>query len=528
MTLTIGRLHVRARLPKRLRARAPDAARLARDVLPGALGRHLHRVPAAPAVCRIRRLHVRVQLTPRQLDEQQMTEACAEAFVRALLTAINQPPGFSNTVAAASVERWFADAIVATLDGGLSGWMFDEFAGYEGRPAHEIVVSIVRDHDADWTAVLAACLERGQLDRLILALGASGCRDLVRAIAQRGSWALPASLNDLAAIGAALVSAAADSPRVRSESLDAVVLRLAAAFASRPDRARPFSPPALRAAVAALWWLASRLTEDESASVKRDGTFPLEEMQAAPGVIPLVQSVLDGWTERDGAPEAVDAGFRSVLMALRPSGARQTRPIERHESAVAGMLLLVPVIERLGLPENVRRSELGAAYGSRAITYVLTATALALIGEPPSAASRIDPGIAVFAGWGNDVDPYAIVRICRDRNRADYVELIRTLVGDAFDADAVSGADSAFAGIGAWLVRRFADGLRGFSKSSERFIVSRMLAVGGTIDVDDRRVLVRLHANPFWPVVRLSGADAPVDAVSWLAGRRLTFELEGV
>lgn len=528
MTLTIGRLHVRARLPKRLRARGPAAARLARDVLPRALARHLHRVPAAPAVCRIRRLHVRVQLTPRQLDEQQMSEACAEAFMRALLTAIHQPPGFSNAVAAESVERWFADAIVAALDGRLSAWMFDEFAGYEGRPAHEIVVSIVRDHDADWTAVLATCLELGQLDRLLLALGASGCRDLVGAIAQPGSWASPASLTDLTAIGAALVRAVAGAPQGRSEPLDAIVLRLVAAFASHADRVRVFSPLALRAAVAVLLWLVSRTTEDESGRVEKLETLPGEVLAAAPGLIPIVRSVVDRLRRQGGRIEVEDAALRSVLMSLRPPDARHTTAIERHESAVAGLFLLVPVIERLGFPEKVRRSSWGAAYGSGALTYVLTATALALIGEPPSAVSRIDPGIALFAGWGSDVDPYAIVRICRDRGRTDYVELIRTLAADAVDTEAVSGADSAFAAVGSWLVRRFADGLRGFAKSSEGFIVSRMLAVGGTIEVDDRRALVRLHGNPFWPVVRLSGADAPVDAVSWLAGRRLTFELEGV
>lgn len=528
MTVTIGRLHVRARLPKRLRDRAPQAARLAREVLPGALGRHLHRVSPMPAVCRIRRLYVRVQLTPRQLDEHQMVEACAEAFARALLTAIHQPPGFSNSVAAESVERWLADAMVAVLDGTLSGWMFAEFAGYEGRPANDILVSMVRDHDADWGAVLAACRRRGQLDRLILAVGASGCRDLVRAMAQRGSGTSPGSLHDLATIGAALVSAVGDVSRIRSEPLDAVVLRVAAELASRAENVRTFSPITLRAAVAALLWLSSRLTEDGSAGVRRDETPALEDMQAAPALMPIVQSVLDRWRERDAAPEALDAGLRSVLTALRPAGARERTTLERYESKVAGMFLLIPVIERFGLPEHVRRSALGAAYGSRAITYVLTATALALIGEPPSAASRIDPGIVVFAGWGSGADPDAIVRICRDRERTDYIELIRSAAGDAVDADAVSGPDSAFAAIGGWLVRRFADSLRGFSKSSEGFIVNRMLAVGGTIDLDDRRVRVRLESNPFWPVVHLSGADVPVDAVSWLGGRRLTFELEGL
>ena len=197
-------------------------------------------------------------------------------------------------------------------------------------------------------------------------------------------------------------------------------------------------------------------------------------------------------------------------------------------SAVAGLFLLVPVIERLDWPERIRRSVLGAEYGSRAVIYVLTGTALALLGQSATQVSRLDPGVATFAGWGESFDPSAVAWMCRNQDAAACGELLRSVLGESIDVNAIAGWDSTFGELGSHLVRRFAERLRGFSRSSERFIVSHMLAVPGVIAVDERRVLVRLHSSAFWPVVRLSGADEAVDAVSWLGGRRLEFEIEDV
>jgi hypothetical protein len=194
----------------------------------------------------------------------------------------------------------------------------------------------------------------------------------------------------------------------------------------------------------------------------------------------------------------------------------------------AGLFLLVPIVERLDWPERIRRSTLGADYGTRAVTYVLTGTALALLGHPATEVAPFDPGVAIFAGWGDSPDHTALARACRRHDATTRAELLRLLVGDDVDRETIAGWDGVFAALGSHLVRKFAERLRGLSRSSERFIVDRLLAVPGTVALGDRRVLVRLGSNTFWPVVRLSGADAAVDGVSWLGGRRLEFELEGV
>jgi hypothetical protein len=524
MKLSIGRVDVRAKLPKRLHARAPDVARLVREVLPRAMARDLHRLPSRPAVSRIRRVHVRVRLNARELDEAHFAKAWADAFFRALLTAINQPPASGSAFVAASREEWLAEVMRAILDGRFSGWMFDEFAAYEGQAANDTLLAVVRDRDADWPAVLAMLARTGQLERLTRLLSTAGCRQFVRLSSQRGLWATPSSIDDLVWIARLLLDGRAMPPRPLSDPIDLVVIRLVATV--HGQQGHRYSPEGLRCGLVALRWLAAQLTADPAG--RRNGIeVPRDELIATPALLAVAYSAAEGWpTAQDQTRELT--ALRSALERLiEADGVLRTIADVRH-GAVAGLLLLAATIDRAEWPERIRRTALGAQYGSHAVTYVLAGIALALLGHPASTAPQLDPGVAMLAGWFDAPDAAAIRRMCSRHDHSTCLALVHALVGDDVEVDAIAGWDSAFAALGSWLIRRFAERLRGLSRSSERFIVDRILAVPGVITIDERHVSARLHANPFWPVVRLSAADEPVAAVSWMGGRRLAFDLEGV
>jgi hypothetical protein len=228
-----------------------------------------------------------------------------------------------------------------------------------------------------------------------------------------------------------------------------------------------------------------------------------------------------------GTVDAARAALETLLPALA-NAAQARQPLEEvHESAMAGLMLLVPVVDRLEWPGLIRSSQVGAQYGSRALTYVLTGVGLALAGRPAATATRFDPALDVFAGSIGSSDPGALARFCRDAD-AGREELVRLLCDREPLRDELQDWDPAFTSLASRLLRQFANRLRGLSKSSDRFLIDRILAVPGTLTIGERVIRVRLRSQGLWPALHLSGADAPMDAVGWMGGRRLEFHLEGL
>jgi hypothetical protein len=106
--------------------------------------------------------------------------------------------------------------------------------------------------------------------------------------------------------------------------------------------------------------------------------------------------------------------------------------------------------------------------------------------------------------------------------------LLDSLTADAESTQTAEDWELTFRALAHALVRRFAEDLRGFRRSSDRFIVERFLSTPGRMLIEPARVLVSLHPNPLWAAVHVSGGDAPVDSADWLGGRRVEFELEGL
>lgn len=533
MSLAIERLQVRASVPKRLRARAPDVARLARDVIPRALaGRIAPRLPYAPHVCRIRKLRVRVRVSPRQLDDEHVASAWADAFCSALLAAIHQPPENGVAVSADSMAQWLAYAVVAALDGrSLSTWPLTEFAHHGGNGITQAVLGLARDAPDAWPLVLRALADRDALDRLARALGPRGCRELARVVGQgRRILREVHSLDDLLQVARLAVGDRSRSSGTDARDVDAMVLRLIAASAGDGDTvAWSYTPESIRSALLALWELADAWDATAGGGPQYRLRLSSDDLAGFPVLGLLVRAIL----QQSAEARAHDSTLRALRTALDVAcPSRDPGPaasaLRARRSASAGMFFLVPHLDRLGWPERIRCSAVGAEHGSRAFGYVVLGTALALAGSAASDASRVDGGLSLLAGWIDEPDLAGMRRFALGGSEASRGELLRALAGAAAGNSGTPAWDDVFRILGAVLVSEFTRRLRGFSRSRQAFIIEAMLNVPGTIDVDDRRVVVHLAPNPYWPVVSISGADATVDGVSWLGARRLEWHLEGL
>ena len=531
MRLAIDRLHVRTSVPKRLRSRAPDLACVARELLPRALGRRFDaRAPSCPAVCRIRRLRVRVRVSPAQLDAQHLADACADGFWSAFLTALHQPPEYDACIAAESRVEWLARVMAALLDGrSLSMWPLGEFAHHGGQGISPSVLGLVREDPDPWPEVLAVMLRRGDLDRLIRALGPHGSRDLAVALARgRRPWREVVRADDVVRVAQLAADDRRRHPQASALDVDAAVLRLiaAASASDNPELVR-YAPGAIRSVLLALRHWARAFDQGNADVVDGPGGLSSEDVRGAPMLPSIVASIVRASV--DDPATAVVVALREAIAAAVPNAERpRAESASRtRRSAVAGLFFLVPHIERFGWPERVRRSAAGAAYGSSALNRVLFGVLQQLLSQPARDLSRVDGGVSLLAGWVDEADVGGARRFTEGGTAAMRLDLARALeVAAALAAEPTW--DEVFAAAGARLVHAVTRRLRGLSRSSQPFIVDRVLATPGEIDVDDRRILVRMMPNPLWPVVRLSGVDDPVDSISWLGGRRLEWRLEGL
>ena len=126
--------------------------------------------------------------------------------------------------------------------------------------------------------------------------------------------------------------------------------------------------------------------------------------------------------------------------------------------------------------------------------------ALAIAGKMEPAPQALDPGLALFAGYVEEPD--------LDRLR-------RVLKADA--AMFEQRADV--------LIRSFAEHLRGFRQASRASIVRTFIQRAGRIRMDDERIVVTPEDSPYQVALHIGGMDGPIDALSWVGGRRLEFEV---
>jgi hypothetical protein len=493
-------------------------------------------------VCRIRQVRVRLTVTPEDVRRARVAELWADAFDRALRAAM--AAGGSDVVTAESRAAWIADFIIRLLDGdSVDGWAYEEFAPVAPLATGEAVVTVIEDNAAAATDVMVALDVRQHLGRMLAALDASQSARVL-GVLDRGD---PASsralgLDDLMAVAALVLEAARIPPGLDAWARGGAVLETRAIRLFATQRRlggvsdRPYlSASRIRDALRTIEWLcALRIALGPDGSLPTIAAALVRLMRGATTAIDarlMSPPVAPG----DVSAAALEAArtFGALLDRVHaevPSfGTDAVRQLAGRwiESDLASILLLVPAVLRLEWPQRIRASRSWATYGPRALTYALAGAALALAGHPP-VLTDVDRGLLLFAGWTGEPDVGGFRHWLDAASIDDRRDLLEALLGRD-GAVAVSGEwASTFQALAHALTRRFAENLRGFRRSSDRFVIERFLSTSGRVLLEPERLVASLDPNPLWVAVHLAGADSPVGAVSWLGDRRVEFELGGL
>jgi hypothetical protein len=553
MSLTIGRLRIRASIPRRLRSLASAVDDAARREFTPALRRVHTAQPPAPAVCRIRQLRVRLRVTPEDVRRARLADLWADAFARTLHAAI--AAGGADLVAAENRADWIAQFVRRLLDGdSVEGWAYEEFSGVASLAAGDALVTLFEENAADAPAVLAILDARHQLGRTLGTLSAAQIARIL-GVLDRGDPPSPRPLAaaDLFAAAALLLDAAHASPDLDfrthgPSSVDARAIRLFAAQRQLgSSELQPYlSAGRLRDALQAIEWLcalrqalhsdaSTRAIAEALAQLGRGKPLGMDMRLVLPAALdPALGSTVAA--SSGGASDAeldvactLAATLDRVKSAVPSTGVEAARQLAGRwiDSELASVLLLIPIVLRLGWPRRIRASRCWTTHGPRALTYALAGAALAIAGRPPVLADA-DRGLVLFAGWTGEPDVRGFQRWLETTSVDDRRDLLDSLTADAESTQTAEDWELTFRALAHALVRRFAEDLRGFRRSSDRFIVERFLSTPGRMLIEPARVLVSLHPNPLWAAVHVSGGDAPVDSADWLGGRRVEFELEGL
>jgi hypothetical protein len=554
MSLMITNLVTRCQVPRRASGAkhlAERIVRVAREGFAAECSRQLAaRWTASGRVIRIRRLPVQLRLESDRLDDERLARAWAEAFIRALFTSLAYPTGVGpvEIVRAENRAEWLARFIADLLAGNAEGrWEYEEFNACFGLDPVGAVLTLLSEEPAQAAPALLALEEQGALDRLLSRSNELALERLFVIVSNGlGATQERLSLDDLLAVGRYLIGQVALEAG-SDQALRRHALRLFLAMSREPGvlaRGR-WTPRRVWHALMSLKALvegAVLLTSNDlKALVEGAGSSTLNEWESALATDSLERS---GIRLHPVVAEMI-AALRAALStqprrltelanllvqieALIPASDRSIRNARWAPSDCAGVWLLAGLLDRQGWPQSLLQSSLGASYGPSAITYGLAALALAVLNRFDPEVRGLDPGLALFAGWFEEPDLAGLRRFLAEGSPDARRQLLTAIAGtEAADDQAVTW-EAAFDWLAERIIRDFAIRVRGFRQASRKFVVKSFLAVPGNIRVEEKRILVRLESNPFHVALRISSMDEPLEAVSWLGGRRLEFQLEGL
>jgi hypothetical protein len=491
MTLAIRKLATVCRASSKRREAARVVDRVARERLASELDAHLgSSLAAQPDVVRIRRLQVRVVIPPGPLNENAIASAWAGAFGRALFQALAYPDGQGRTevIRAATWNEFIAALLRDIADGVAAGrWQYAEFADFLRLPPPEAMLAILRAEPPD--------------DRLRIFLELEKAGVLDRVLARWDELNLARLFQDFAADGAGSSQDEPGHAVFRTATFAAVTLEAVAQLIGQHGLPRGWKLNGRRQGLR-LFVLSRR----------NGGT-------RSPGAIAWALGLIAGllenpWIARAevdttlaGSSPIVEELCRLFPMGLRPDVASlldQIRPLvptaappgsmpmKWIESDCAALLLLIRLV-------------MASSSKLQPPPFFLVGLALTVLGRFDPDLKVLDPAIDAFAGF-EELPPMDSLReFLRAPARPEELE-----------------------NAAAELIRAFTDRLPGLRKSSRDAIVRQILVQPGRLRWEERRLLVVLDPSPYHVALRISGADDPVDAVPWLAGRRLEFLLEGL
>lgn len=555
--MRIARFIVRCRAPRRVRVRAEAVDRAVRGAVVPALGRRMAGWSEVPGVVRIRQLRVQLRLSVHELAGGRFGDALAAAILAALGAALRGEAG--EIIRAPDRGRWLARFIADWIGGrGEEGWAYAEFAALRASPPGAALIRLAENESPALAAALAELQAQGRLARIMAAcsgaelirLGAAlsptyGEQPTPRDLLPLAAWMAGAGASALMEAGARLATAAPAlafwlaEPAARRFTIAQIqdglrALEILCAHVASHPWGEPPGPP-----VHSGGSHPPIATDLESATPRITG----RALRFRPLILPLhLPDSITAWLRGVFASEtqAHDPEFIRLLATLaerHPSTAQPTSPPSVpaipspppppipatvpawQETSAAGLLMLVAIIERL----DWRARALALPGGAEAWPFVCAGLAQTTLGRPPAPRDRLDPAVAIFAGWFGEPESAALLRFVGAPPGGGPSRFVAALEVVAETPPRI-WAD-AFQVLAAALLRAFADRLPGFSASSRPFLLKNFIELPGRLLVEENRVRVKIDFAPHWPVLRLAGADRPVEAPSWFGGRRLDIQL---
>lgn len=518
MGVQVDRLRLRYELPPPLAAQ-PRARLGAEDVVP-----FLRRVSAGflpRGVYSIPRLKVRLELSPAQLSKEALLEAWSRAFFAELRAAVERPGGVdvrSWESRAAFLARLVADILAGTAQG---RWEYAYLGEILALPAPAAIRAVLALDSGAALAILLAAEASGDLTR-VLAVSfddEGSCEWLFDLMEEAGTTPMRPNYEVLLAVGRAMLAQPEQEraePRRRRYVLR-LLLKLAREGVLRGDDLRSPRPVAHAVAV----W--SFLIEHDW-PLRARGEIPVEALGRRPEVVAVLEEI------RARSRAGTLGDLPEVLQALKQALPSRTLPAGRWvETRAAGVFLFTGLLLRGDWPRAIAQSPLGAKMGPRALTYSLAAIALSALGRLEPMERTLDPGLAVFAGFGEDPDVAGFHRFLAGGTDADRRALLDALLLAAgYEKEAVTSWTRTFDVLTDRLISELAGRIRGFRHSRRAFIVEHFLARPGRVLSEKASVAVVLEPSPFQVALRASGLDETFLRVSFLGDRPLAIQLEGL
>src|SRR5436190_11795101 len=157
MSITINRFVTRCQVPAQYRAVGSLANHVVRERFALECSRRLDSIPASQSkVIRIRRLPLQLKITASHLNEQEVTRAWVEAFIKQLLLVLNGTRATNDEVSIASSRtEWLARFILDLVSGSAPArWEYEEFADVFKLGTVDAVLTVLRREPKEIIPVL--------------------------------------------------------------------------------------------------------------------------------------------------------------------------------------------------------------------------------------------------------------------------------------------------------------------------------------------------------------------------------------
>lgn len=518
--------------------------RIVSDVLPRIWDRHVMGARAMDeAIYFIGRLDLDLALAPEAMDDQTIAGAWADTIGAEIAAAIARG---DDTVVRFDDRAGFIAAFVQDLLHGTTGshWYYQEFEPLlSSGTTPAIVRSLLLEDPDTGRDVLRALHSRGELDRLIAALGeeesdAVITRCLVppsprlhmaarygtwiealRAVVRRIGFRPSGGVGDLARLYLGLLSSQPElGPDVHLARFIREVLGLRAVIARHRDGGRALRLLASGGAEAAMALLGvadgggrpSRTDAVDLAGLLR--ALEREEGEA----VELLRDL--GADPQPDAPTFSAMTRRGGLYLLAPSISELNLPARFEERGLPIAPLLLALLAQCAGPETA-----ASAMADRAVRFLAgvrdpsTRETQAFAADAAGIGRIAEELEALYATLHAGLAPYQRGRHAQDV-AADFIDAEASTVPHAI-------AERLWP-IGSLVLRLFAARLGAFAESTPAYLRKNLLESPAHVEAGAESISVRFMGVPLGMVLRMAGFDRAEAVLPWLGGRRLSFRFD--